>query len=91
MKKWLVVFMAVILLLGMAPFAGAANRLTNSEGFVYEVKEDGTAVIVGYTGSEKNLVIPETVDSIPVTEIGGGAFQNNKKIKTVIIPGCIKK
>lgn len=93
MKRLLAFLAAAILLAGAVSFAGAEEerkRLTNSEGFVYEIKDDGTAVIVGYTGKEKNLAIPETVDSVPVTEIGSRAFYTNRSIKTAVVPGCVK-
>ena len=91
MKKIFAFLTAAVLLIGMASFAGAENGLTNADGFVYEIKDDGTAVIVGYTGGKKKLAIPETLDSVPVTEIGINAFYNQTKIQTVTVPGCIKQ
>lgn len=93
MKKLLAVLTSVILVIGIASFAGAKEgekRLTNPAGFVYKIKDDGTAIIVGYEGSEQNLVIPETFDSITVTEIGNDAFRH-ADMKTLVIPGCIKR
>ena len=93
MKRIMAVIMLTVLLAGAAAFAPAeesTKSLSNSEGFVYEIKEDGTAAITSYTGSEKDLVFPEYVDSVPVTEIREKAFYQNKKIKSVVIPGCVK-
>lgn len=43
-----------------APAEEGGTRLTDSEGFVCEKKEDGTAAIAAYTGNEKNQVMLET-------------------------------
>lgn len=37
--------------------------------------ENGTVTITGYTGSEPNVVIPQTLLGLPVTAIGEAAFQ----------------
>ncbi|MHC6204272.1 leucine-rich repeat domain-containing protein [Breznakiellaceae bacterium SP9] len=47
--------------------------------------EDNTVIITGYTGKEKNIQIPDTIDSIPVTAIGELAF-SSKGLTNVIIP-----
>lgn len=39
---------------------------------------DGTYGIVEYTGSDVNVVIPDKIRGIPVTWIGGSAFENSK-------------
>ncbi len=44
------------------------------------------ASITGYTGSDANIVIPDTIDSYPVAKIGYNAFTGNTSIQSVIIP-----
>ena len=42
-----------------------------------------------YTGSEKNLVIPETIKGTKIRSINAEAFMNNEFIETVEIPGNV--
>ena len=58
MKRLLAVLMAAILLTGAVSFAGAEEerkRLTNSEGFVYEIKEDGTKLEAFYNYAYRDV------------------------------------
>ena len=48
-------------------------------------QEDGGAVITGYHGTERVLVVPETLDGCPVTRIASGAFAGCPA-ETVILP-----
>ena len=63
-----------------------------SGDFVYAQYSDGTADITGYTGSDSDLVIPDTVgeDELPVTGIGAQAFYGNLKLKSLVIPDSVK-
>jgi len=45
-------------------------------------------IITAYLGEEKDVVIPEYLDSKKVTEIGAGAFQG-KNLTSIIIPDSI--
>ena len=56
-----------------------------ADGLVYTVT-DGCVTVVGYTGSEKNLIIPETIDGYPVTNIGPRAFYGCSTLQFVVIP-----
>lgn len=61
----------------------------NSEAdFLWEMQE-GEAVITGYTGAEKTLVIPETLGGSPVTAIAEGAFAKCEA-ETVVLPRTLK-
>ena len=62
------------------------SDIIRENGFEYAVLADGTAEIIGYTGSEKNLVIPEYVDGYKVTAVGNYVFDNNVKLRSVTIP-----
>ncbi len=50
----------------------------------------GNAVITGYLGASNTLVIPGTIDGLPVTGIGGSAFYGNSTLTNVILPAGIK-
>ncbi len=51
---------------------------------------DNGICISGYSGDAKDVVIPETLEGIPVVSIGYEAFYNNDVIETVCIPDAIK-
>ena len=58
--------------------------------FTYSVN-DGSAIITAYTGNYSVLVIPETLDGYPVTEIADSVFSGNTKLTSVHIPSGVKK
>lgn len=51
--------------------------------YVYQLYDDNTVLIVDYTGSEPNIVIPDTIDGKTVVTIGNGAFMSNEAIQSV--------
>ena len=57
--------------------------------WTYTGGSDGVT-ITGYTGSEKNLVVPSTLDENPVTAIGAKAFYKNTSLRSITIPGTVK-
>jgi hypothetical protein len=82
MKKGLICFILTWVIL----FSVHAQE---SNDFTVEVKGYGgsrTVTITKYTGAATELVIPETINDIPVTEIGYAAFQSNKTIVSVRLP-----
>jgi hypothetical protein len=55
--------------------------------FIYTAN-NGTVTITGYTGTNDVVVIPSTIDGLPVTSIGTNAFQN-APINAVSIPNSV--
>ncbi len=55
----------------------------------FEVLEDGTAMITGYTGSYETLDIPSILRGYKVTAIGPNAFENCTLLNTVSIPETV--
>ncbi len=45
--------------------------------------------IRGYSGNETEIIIPEEIEGRPVKYIGSYAFENNKKIKKIILPDTL--
>jgi hypothetical protein len=56
--------------------------------FQYYVS-DNSVNITGYVGSGGEVVIPETIEGLPVVVIRGGAFGQNTSITGIIIPGNV--
>lgn len=95
-KKALSILLALLLLtlpgLSLAESAEAPAgpaTLTNTDGFVYTVNPDGTAVIAGYTGGKDDLVIPASIDGHTVTAIGSYAFSGSP-LTGVTVPDSVK-
>jgi len=57
------------------------------EGFSYTIDND-CITITGYTGSAKDVVIPQTINGVPVVAIGKSAFVR-KNLTSLILPGTI--
>ena len=49
--------------------------------------DNGTITITGYTGPEGEVFIPDTIDELPVTSIGNGAFRNCSGLTSVHFRG----
>src|SRR5262245_56401279 len=51
--------------------------------------QNGTVVILRFTGTGSEVVIPETIDGLPVTRIGTGAFYGRTNLTRVSIPAGV--
>lgn len=60
-------------------------KSAESGDFKYDVYENNTAVISGYTGNEKDIVFPDTVDGYPVVGIGKIDFRSRFKSKKITV------
>ncbi len=52
------------------------KKTYKSDGFKYYLNEKSEAVISGYTGKDRNVTVPETLDSYKVTAIAPLAFSS---------------
>lgn len=90
MKKMLVLLLT--LLISATCIHALAERSTEafyeSEDFDYNLLVDGTAEIARYYGGDGELVIPSTLDGIPVTSIGYSAFTDSY-VEQVTIPTSV--
>lgn len=89
MKRIVLILMVVTLCMGCASL-----KYTADEGYKlkYEIKKSGntqTITITGYSGRSKTVEIPESIDGIPVTEIGPEAFYK-KRLESVTIPASVR-
>ena len=59
--------------------------------FIYQLPDDGEgAVVISYTGTSAEMVIPEMLDDHPVVAIGDQAF-NFLAIETATLPNTIRR
>ena len=81
---------------GTVPFAGgglsasAAEKLAYGD-YQYKVNDNDEITITNYTGSDTELIIPDTIEGKKVTAIGEKAFYLSKSIVSVTIPDSIKE
>ncbi len=74
---------------GSAVLYAQWEKWTDAEYFAYRVA-DGKAVLTGCTGTEEQIVVPETVDGYTVCGIDALAFKDCPA-KTVILPKSIER
>src|SRR5262245_24058155 len=54
--------------------------------YTYVTNFDNTITITGYNCSSNTVLIPDTITTLPVTSIGGGAFAYCTNMTSVTIP-----
>lgn len=72
MKRKIACLLACVLL--CISFCSCGKQTSPVEDFTYEF-EEGTVKITGYVGTDREIVIPDTIEERPVTTIGEEAFQ----------------
>jgi hypothetical protein len=59
-----------------------------SNNFAYIITNN-TITITRYTGTNAAVIIPDTINGLPVTSIGNFAFENKTGVTNVTIPGSV--
>lgn len=101
MKK-LIALLLCLTLLGSMVCLNGCSRANNTEDstaasgetqpaeisgdYSYVLQSDDTAMIIGYTGSDEALKLPDEIDGKKVTAVGEGAFRGLLGVKTLIVP-----
>ena len=57
--------------------------------FQYKLMDDETIGVVGYTGDEAVVTVPEQVDGVPVTILADGVFRGHPEITELRLPDSI--
>ena len=83
------VLAAVLLMVLVTNGVMAEEKVFTSQDYAYRVLEDGTAEITRYSGEDKALKIPETLDGKTVTSIGNQAFRDCSFLTSVELPDSV--
>lgn len=87
-NKKMMVLVAVCVLAMLSVLAQAANPASD---FKYDLADDNVSVIITYyKGNAKNVVIPSSIEGLPVSTLGAGVFHQNDNIESVVMPDTIK-
>ena len=84
---------AAISIIVTSLFVGFNAFADQSGDFEYEILDEQTCAITGYTGTNSEVVIPSEIDGYTVTEIGNDAFSASDedpfRITKVTIPSTV--
>jgi len=96
----LVLVVTVIACSGKKDGGGGSGggRASPASDFSYDMTEDGSGIqITKYTGNGGKVIVPSTIENLPVLEIRGGAFSAGEyqdrpayMITSVVIPSSVR-
>jgi len=97
-KRFAMLAGLALALMAVLSFAGCSKKgeiakVAPESDFEFKLSDDGTFITLArYNGNAKNLVIPETIQGMPVEVIGEyfAGYDGNNKIKSVVIPSSVK-
>ena len=93
-KNALSLLLALVLVLTAAAPVSASEAIEITSGDWTFLAEDGEATLVEYLGSDTDVVVPETIDGLPVTRLSDDhpdydVFRN-VQLTSVQLPGSLK-
>ena len=58
--------------------------------FEYEYTEDNTGIVITkYSGTDADVTVPESIEDLPVVEIGDSAFEGNSYLECIDLPDTV--
>lgn len=86
----MVLLLCVVGLLNGKAMVVEAEELVTADGYQYAVLANGTVEIMGYTGTETELVIPDKIDGKSVTKVDSLAFALCSSMTEIVLPENLK-
>ena len=91
MKKYIAILLILTILIGsVGTTAFAENGAAVQSGDWRYTVADGEATVTGYSGREKAVSVPDSLDGYPVTVIGRAAFYR-ASFETVSLPPTVRE
>ena len=88
MKKYII--SAIILLVFCILFSCNSTPKSQNGDFTFEFdSKTKNPTLIGYPGTDKNIVIPEKVENYTVNKIGREVFSHLYEIKSITLPNTI--
>lgn len=87
--KCISLLLVILMLISAVPVFALAET-TDGGDFTYEVREDSYIEITDYVGEPSDLIIPDSIDGLPVKKIGYGAFMECYSLKSIFIPDSVE-
>ena len=67
-----------------------AKWVSTTDGITYQLANNGTTyTVTGYEGKDTVVVIPGSVDGIPVNAIANNAFKDKQRITSITVPDSV--
>ena len=79
------VLLALLLLVALL-LGGCSLLPEDPDNFSYSVNSDNSAVINGYVGSRREIVIPAIIHGHKVVGVDEGAFDGNEELTSIVLP-----
>ena len=90
-KKSISLALALLMLLSVFTVVPLSASAETSGDWEYQLLDSGTLEIIGYNGSETELIVPGEIDNYTVTAIGENAFSDDDRLEKVVIPEGVKR
>ncbi len=90
-KQYLTIILSVLLFVSVLPSFSFLASAEISDYFTYEIENDEAIITKCDTAITGDVLIPSTLGGYPVTSIGGSAFNQCRKITSVIFPDSVRK
>lgn len=88
MKKIITLILSISIISVLClSLCSCGQKASPIEDFEYELK-DGEATITGYTGTDLEIVVPDTIEGRPVTVIGEKAF-SKYDMTSIVLPDTV--
>lgn len=65
--------------------------INTDNGKITYIKQEGAIYITEYSGRDLVVVIPESIDGLPVTCIKKKAFLSSRFVTEIVLPNCIER
>jgi hypothetical protein len=98
MKRTILAVLVVLAVTLVAVSCGGGSREASASNFSYALSSDGQGIwITGYSGKGGKVVIPATIEDMPVVGINNNAFQGQKNneylaannITEIVVPASV--